>query len=378
MYKIPKNITFVLESLEKSGFEAYLVGGCVRDMLMNILPHDYDITTSATPDEIKSVFSHTADTGLRHGTVTVIEENEPIEVTTFRTEGDYTDSRHPDCVEFVRDITADLSRRDFTVNAICMNSSGEILDKFKGKEDIDNRILRAVGDSTVRFSEDALRILRLFRFSATLGFEIEENTLLAAKTGAKQLKSVSFERIADELKKAVLGDKFDIFGEFLNGGALGFCGINTVCLEGLSTLPKSTELRLFALLNTPENNLLRIAKRLKLSGDMCRYFGELSALAALPLPQTVQQLKRRLRDYSEKAVRDSLIYRGKADIEELLNKVLSSGEPYKISQLKIDGNDLLKLKIEPKSIGKALENLLELVIDDPSLNRKQSLIEKIK
>ncbi|MEE1185167.1 MAG: hypothetical protein UHX92_03715, partial [Acutalibacteraceae bacterium] len=176
MFHLPEKIEYVINRITDSGFEAFIVGGCVRDMLMGKTPNDFDITTSATPEEIQNIFEKTVPTGIKHGTITVVLEGEPIEVTTFRCDGDYNDCRHPEKVEFVRSIEADLSRRDFTVNAIAYNPTKGIVDLFGGIEDINSKILRAVGNPEKRFCEDALRIMRLFRFSSVLSFEIEEKT----------------------------------------------------------------------------------------------------------------------------------------------------------------------------------------------------------
>ncbi|MBQ4122015.1 MAG: hypothetical protein IJD35_08370, partial [Clostridia bacterium] len=197
----------LLEQLNQNGYEAFVVGGCVRDMLMGITPHDYDITTSATPDEVKRVFEnyHVIETGLKHGTVTVMVNGEPVEITTYRIESTYSDSRHPDGVMFTRSLTEDLARRDFTVNAIAYNPTVGIVDPFDGQQDIQKKILRCVGIPHERFSEDALRILRLLRFASVLGFEIEAETADAAFCLKKKLVHVSAERIQVELCKLLCG-----------------------------------------------------------------------------------------------------------------------------------------------------------------------------
>ncbi|MBO5163607.1 MAG: CCA tRNA nucleotidyltransferase [Ruminococcus sp.] len=202
-----KNCLYILEKLESSGFEAYPVGGCVRDMLMNRIPHDFDIATNALPDQITEVFSadKVIPTGIKHGTVTVLKNGMPFEVTTFRIDGKYSDSRRPDNVSFTNDLRADLARRDFTVNAVAMDSKGNIFDPFNGRKDIENRIIRCVGDPEERFSEDALRILRSLRFSSVLDFQIEENTAAAALRQKDRLGSISSERISAELIKLLSG-----------------------------------------------------------------------------------------------------------------------------------------------------------------------------
>ncbi len=197
----------LLEQLNQNGYEAFVVGGCVRDMLMGITPHDYDITTSATPDEVKRVFENyrVIETGLKHGTVTVMAEGEPVEITTYRIESTYSDSRHPDGVRFTRSLTEDLARRDFTVNAIAYNPDVGIVDPFEGQKDIKKKILRCVGNPRERFSEDALRIMRLVRFASVLGFEIDKETAEAAISLKEKLIHVSAERIQSELVKLLCG-----------------------------------------------------------------------------------------------------------------------------------------------------------------------------
>ena len=207
----------LLIQLNQAGYEAYVVGGCVRDMLMGVTPHDYDITTSATPDEVKFVFSgfRVIETGLKHGTLTVLVDGEPFEITTYRLESTYSDNRHPDGVVFTRSLTEDLARRDFTVNAIAYNPKEGIVDPFGGQMDIKNKILRCVGVPYERFSEDALRILRLVRFASTLGFTIDNETKDAAFQLKDNLRFVSAERIQNELCKLLCGKSAgDVITEF--------------------------------------------------------------------------------------------------------------------------------------------------------------------
>lgn len=204
--QIPKKVKYILNQFISHGYEAYVVGGCVRDSLLGKLPDDWDITTSAKPNEVKALFARTIDTGIVHGTVTVLLEKEGFEVTTYRIDGEYEDSRHPKKVEFTRNLREDLSRRDFTINAMAYNETEGLVDLFGGLEDIKNRQIRCVRDAAERFSEDALRILRAFRFSAQLDFEIEETTLMAAKEQAEKLQAISAERIREELTKLLLSN----------------------------------------------------------------------------------------------------------------------------------------------------------------------------
>ena len=179
--KIPPQVEWILKKLRDSGYEAFAVGGCVRDTILNRIPGDWDITTSAKPEEVKAVFRRTVDTGIQHGTVTVMMGKEGYEVTTFRIDGDYTDGRHPDSVTFTPDLIEDLKRRDFTINAMAYNRERGLVDAFGGRKDLEDGVIRCVGAAEERFTEDALRILRAIRFSAQLGFEIEEHTENAIK-----------------------------------------------------------------------------------------------------------------------------------------------------------------------------------------------------
>lgn len=205
--QLPSNITDILDALERSGHEAYIVGGCVRDSLMGLPPHDYDVTTSALPEEIKSVFSHlrTVDKGIKHGTVTVISEGVPVEVTTYRIDGEYHDSRRPDSVCFTRSLQEDIARRDFTMNGIAYSPTRGLRDEFGGAEDIRARIIRCIGDPDRRFSEDALRILRALRFASVLGFSVEEHTADSLRRSAPLLDRISAERVFSELTRLLCG-----------------------------------------------------------------------------------------------------------------------------------------------------------------------------
>ena len=205
----------VLERLENGGFEAYFVGGSVRDILLGRHIHDVDIATSAYPEEVKKLFDKTIDTGIQHGTVTVLYDGESYEITTFRTESGYQDFRRPDHVTFVQNLDEDLKRRDFTINALAMNTQGEIIDLFNGLEDLENKVIRAVGDAETRFHEDALRMMRAVRFMSQLKFNLEEKTEQAISDNHQLLQKISVERVRDEFVKMGLGPNarkaFDVF-----------------------------------------------------------------------------------------------------------------------------------------------------------------------
>ncbi len=375
---LPDHVKTVLDSLHRAGHEAYIVGGCVRDALMGKIPHDYDITTAATPETVTALFPHTVATGIRHGTVTVIADKNPIEVTTFRTESGYKDHRRPDKVEFVSDLREDLSRRDFTINAMAYSGNGEVVDLFGGKDDLKNGILRAVGDADTRFTEDALRILRLFRFAAVLGFDCAPDTLAAALRQADGLRQISHERIAAELEKAVLGDLSKI-EPLTDCGALDFMGIHPAALSALNRLPEDENLRLFGFLKATAPDMEKTAAALKLSNtrrDFLRHMDELCRSADDP---TVPAVKRLLRDHGETVFSfadysEALFGNGNA-LNNTAKAVLQSGEAYLLRDLCVSGDDLNALGIRGTAVGQTLRFLLDAVIDDPTRNRREILLE---
>lgn len=203
---LPENVKNIIDELENAGYEAYAVGGCVRDSILGRIPNDWDITTSAKPEEVKKIFKRTVDTGLKHGTVTVLMGKETYEVTTYRIDGEYEDSRHPKSVEFTSNLKEDLLRRDFTINAMAYNDTSGLVDIFGGMEDIEKKTIRCVGVAKERFTEDALRLLRAIRFAAQLGYTIEEETYEAIRELAPTLGKISAERIQAELNKTIVSD----------------------------------------------------------------------------------------------------------------------------------------------------------------------------
>ena len=218
--QIPVPVARCCDVLRGAGFAAHPVGGCVRDLLLGRVPGDWDVTTSAHPEAVQRLFFRTVPTGIKHGTVTVIEDGLSVEVTTFRTESGYGDSRHPDSVCFDTDLTGDLSRRDFTVNAMALDEHWNVIDPFGGQQDLERKLIRAVGQPERRFSEDALRILRGVRFAAQLGFAVEPDTADAMKVCAPLVDRVSAERIKTEVEKILLSPNPQRVGELVNLGVL--------------------------------------------------------------------------------------------------------------------------------------------------------------
>lgn len=383
MFKIPQKTEYVLETLLNAGFDSYVVGGCVRDMLLNKTPADFDITTAATPQEIMDLFEKTVPTGIKHGTVTVIVDSTPLEVTTFRTEGDYDDSRHPNSVSFVRSVEEDLARRDFTVNAMAYSPSKGIVDPFGGKVDLKAGILRTVGDPKTRFTEDALRILRLFRFASVLGFECESATLSAAIECSPLLQKISRERILSELSKAVCGKNVEALKPLTDSGALSFLGIKkSPDYTALGLLPQQINLRLFAFAFLSGCNLQALLKELKASNVMQSYAKNLELLTSLPFPQKACDLKIMLSNSNPDAVTDFLnlsevLGKDVTPQKAMLENILKNNEPYLISHLAINGDDLKIAGYQGHEIGNLLGKSLAVVIEHPELNKKDILLDKI-
>ena len=374
MLKIPEKIKFVLRTLTQNGYEAYIVGGCVRDSLLGITPSDYDVTTSAKPEEILGLFDKTVPTGLKHGTVTVIIENEPIEVTTFRTEGEYKDFRHPQNVEFVTDLREDLSRRDFTVNAVAYNETVGLVDLFGGLSDLENKILRSVGDSDKRFKEDALRILRLFRFASQLEFTPEEKTLKSALKLQNGLKNISKERIFSEIVKAVNGKNPKAILPLINSGGLEFLGI---CKTPEFTTIDDSDLRLFVFLNTSSENPIEVLKTLKAPNRQIDFANKLLKLQSIEM-ENKEDIKNALFLTDFNAVNSFLQLQEDEGKLKLLAEIIKNKEPYLISHLAISGEDLKELGFKGKEIGEILERLRQTVVCSPEKNRKEILMTLTK
>ena len=374
MLKIPEKIKFVLRTLTQNGYEAYIVGGCVRDSLLGMTPSDYDVTTSAKPEEILGLFDKTVPTGLKHGTVTVIIENEPIEVTTFRTEGEYKDFRHPQNVEFVTDLREDLSRRDFTVNAVAYNETVGLVDLFGGLSDLENKILRSVGDSDKRFKEDALRILRLFRFASQLEFTPEEKTLKSALKLQNGLKNISKERIFSEIVKAVNGKNPKAILPLINSGGLEFLGI---CKTPEFTTIDDSDLRLFVFLNTSSENPIEVLKTLKAPNRQIDFANKLLKLQSIEM-ENKEDIKNALFLTDFNAVNSFLQLQEDEGKLKLLAEIIKNKEPYLISHLAISGEDLKELGFKGKEIGEILERLRQTVVCSPEKNRKEILLTLTK
>ena len=381
MLFIPHEIQFIIDTLNKNGFEAYLVGGCVRDMLMDIPPHDYDITTSAPPEAILTLFEKTVPTGIKHGTVTVINGGIAAEVTTYRADGDYTDHRRPKSVTFVKSLKEDLARRDFTVNAIAYNKTKGVKDFFGGIKDINNKILRAVGEPKKRFREDALRILRLFRFASVLEFTPENETLNAALKCAPLLESISAERISSEVRKAINGKKPAALKPLTDIRGLEFIGIKAPDYSKIIPL-QGEGLALFGFLYSSTDNLISALEFLKPSNKEKKLYQNILTLLSLPLPQSKEEIKEMLFKTDPCSVEKYLYFKNSyfgTDTQNafnMLSEITENGEPYRISDLKIGGKNLINMGVSGEKIGETLEYLRGLVVINPEQNRKSILLQK--
>lgn len=402
--KYPKYIKNCIEMLEKSGYSAYAVGGAVRDTLLGKEPSDWDVTTSALPDEILSVFAdfRTIPTGIKHGTVTVLLENEengsekaPVEITTFRIDGEYRDSRHPESVEFSSDLRDDLSRRDFTVNAMAYNENEGIIDAFCGQNDLKNRIIRAVGDPEKRFCEDALRILRAFRFAAQLQFEIEENTLLAAQKCAPLLKNIARERVGSEFKKLISCEgavyslkkmtELGIWQKLFNSPAPDIKLIESI--TKLRNGSFSTPLAAI-IVEYSENEKDKFLNSLRLSNSEKRLILRLCKIKNFEISENGKKspavARRFLHLYNNiyTDAKEMLIFFSEKSSDEfvqILEVEREKNNALSISDLAVKGSDILPLTNGDFSkVGKTLEYLLASVIENPDLNTKEDLLQIAK
>lgn len=376
---LPKYVLDCLNKLTDNGFEAWCVGGAVRDLIMGKKPYDFDITTNAQPENIISLFPKTVPTGIAHGTVTVVTDCGNIEVTTYRTEGDYSDHRAPDSVTYVKSLNEDLKRRDFTVNAICYNPKFGLYDPLNGCSDIENRILRAIGQPEKRFYEDALRIMRLFRFSAQLGFQIDRDSLIASINQSELLQNISVERIYSELKKTLTAAEPQRMSPLLKSGALSFLGLTAIEIpDETANLPAVFALRFALLCRCGFINETDILKKLKSDNETAVKAGIYRRLLDAPAPQSKADIKRLLNFSSPEMVTDVLNFYGQnggcaENIKTKLTEILEMKEPYCIKMLKIDGNVIQEAGITGSLIGRCLEKLTEHVIEHPADNNTATL-----
>lgn len=432
-----------LEMLKEGGFEAFLIGGSVRDYLMGLPIGDIDVTTNATPYEVEDVFKNynVIETGIKHGTVTVILEGEPVEITTYRSEGEYSDNRHPDSVEFSRSLRDDVIRRDFTVNGVAYSFENGFCDLVGGIEDINNGIIRCIGDAETRFREDALRIMRALRFSSVLGFTIEENTKIAIRKCKELLKNISAERIREETVKLICGkNAYEVLEEFSDvlgvilpeiKPLIGFEQINrhhiydvyTHTLKAMTQSRPSKTIRLALLFHDmgkpacasfdekgemhfyshPKKSAEiteNIMTRLRFDNDTKNKVVTLVKFHDSPI--TVQEgnspdrrrIKRIMSQIGEELIYDLIeikrcdnsaqnpdYYRGDefyGKTLEMIDEIIGEKECFSVKDLKINGNDLLRMGYKGKEIGEALRICLDGVIDGRIKNDYEELKDYIK
>lgn len=402
---LPSAVCFLLGRLHEKGFEAYVVGGCVRDSIMGIVPHDWDICTSATPDQMIEVFSDckVIPTGLQHGTISVVIDNVPYEITTYRIDGEYEDNRHPKNVEFVSDLKLDLMRRDFTINAMAYNEQDGLVDLFGGIEDISKREIKCVGNPDDRFQEDALRILRAIRFAIRYNFKIELNTKVSLYRYRGLLKNISAERISSELTKMLSKTKImhqDI--ELLE--ALSYCldavdeRIFFLFYDNLFYTVPDLPLRLAIICDHPEikdileklrfpNEVIEKAVEIRKFGikvaEDVEQFSSYDNISTFYYPRKLLSQMRKARAWLAVEFAKSQLTNQPDKIDALkelsskLHMCFLNKDTYMLSALAVDGNDLIRLGYKGKDIGIILNKMLDLVMRDEVENDREKLIEAI-
>ncbi len=386
---IPKPVEKVIVMLEQAGYEAYAVGGCVRDCLLGMEPHDWDVTTSAAPDRTMAVFGDDAiPTGLQFGTVSVKSDDYIVEVTTFRTDGVYTDNRRPDSIGYASSLPEDLSRRDYTVNAIAYSLSGEIIDPFNGLRDLRNKLIRAVGNPRERYEEDALRMFRGLRIAARLGFSIHPNTFSAIYEKAHLAAFLSAERIRDELKKFLVCPNTYMITCIFESGLMKSFGIGNSCpdFEILCELPPDGYSRLCAMCYLLEKeNVIPSTKSfledLRFDRHSIKMAEAVTSLLISGLPNDMIKWKHLLASHGQDACINAALVANTVDnfdFASVLRQVIESGECWSTKSLAIDGNDLIALGYKGKSIGDELEKLLIYVIECPEENIASTLLNVAK
>ncbi len=402
--EIPSVVREIIKILETAGYEAFIVGGCVRDSIMGRVPKDWDITTSAAPEAVKAVFAsepafHTVDTGIKHGTVTVVKEHIGYEVTTYRIDGEYTDNRHPDSVLFTDDITGDLARRDFTMNAIAYNHQRGFVDPYGGIEDIKRKLIRGVGNAAARFDEDALRIMRAVRFSAQLDFEIEEETRKAVFEKAFLIKNISTERIREEFTKTLMSDYPEMIDVFKQTGILDiFIGGNDfgtdIHFRMLWLCPKQLPVRLAVIMAfTDCGDIYKQLKKMTYDNDTARMTADIVKYHKLPL-DSEYDMRVLISKMGVQGALLELYFRGAVDIKDIIdidhakeiaglhgiyNKIIKNGDCCTIKDLAVNGGDLMAAGVpKGKIMGVLLEKALDKVLKEPGFNNKEKILNYIK
>jgi len=432
--QLPEKVNRIICTLQENGYEAYAVGGCVRDSILGRIPDDWDITTSATPHETKALFSRTFDTGIEHGTITVLLDKDAFEVTTYRVDGKYEDSRHPSEVTFTRSLREDLLRRDFTINAMAYNDNEGLVDIFGGMDDLKNKTIRCVGDARARFGEDALRILRAVRFAAQLGFQIEEETRRGITELAPTLANISAERIQVELIKMLVSPnpgmlktayelgitkvilpEFDTMMETAQENPHHKYTVGIHTLKAIEAVRADKVLRLTMLFHDIAKPMMKkldekgvahfkmhdvqgaeitkqILRRLKFDNDTMNRVVKLVQYHDYRMPAEPKNVRRAMNKigedlfpyYIEVRRADTLAQSEYLQEEKLQNiqdvqmcyeEILEKKECVSLKTLAVTGSDLIACGMKPgKEIGVVLEKLLDYVIEHPEANEKETLL----
>lgn len=383
--QLPAPVKYAMKTLTRAGHQAYIVGGSVRDVLLGKEPHDYDITTSALPEEMLELFARDKmlTNGMKHGTLTLIKYGTAIEMTTFRIDGEYSDGRHPDDIEFTGNLYEDVTRRDLTVNALCWNPEVGLIDYVDGEEDIRNRVIRCVGDPDRRFSEDGLRILRALRFSSTLDFEIDPMTAESAIHNRGNLSGIAVERILTELKKILSGPRAEqillqfrpVFDEILPEIADLTMDQYMLAARRVSLTPPVPELRLAAFFYGVEmEKVNECALRLKFSKADRRLIETVILNAARPMPVSRADMRRLLGELGEETGA-ALVELRNADLRAMCHLVIQQGDCLTTKQLGVTGEELYRAGVSRKKTAQCFDFLLNEVIEDRLSNEKEALLE---
>lgn len=401
---LPPKVRYIINKIYENNYEAYIVGGCVRDAILGFEPNDYDITTSASPNTIQEIFKDfkCIETGIEHGTVSVLMEDEIFEITTYRIEGEYKDHRRPDKVDFTDRLEEDLKRRDFTINAMAYNEKKGLIDLFGGKEDLNNKIIKTVGNPYDRFNEDGLRMIRAIRFSSKLNFTIEKETLKAIYDKSFIINNISLERITDEFTKIILSDKPENIKYLFETKLLKYLNISNEDDIGklkqfyneiviLKKINKNLEKRLALLDYIVEKNNIncksfcneliyskKIIKNHNIILTLLKNI-EIDHLNKVEIKKILSGVDRNLLE--EYLDISGIIYDKEKKVDEIidiLSEIEENNECYIIKNLKVNGRDIMSLGYKNKEVGEVLNYLLEIVIEDYTLNKKDVLIKKIK
>lgn len=404
--ELPGNVRFILHMLREAGHEAYVVGGCVRDSIMGRKPHDWDICTSAKPEQVIEIFNHykVIPTGLKHGTVTIMKNDKPYEITTYRVDGEYDDARHPKDVTFTTSLEEDLSRRDFTMNALAYNNNNDLVDLFGGVNDIKNGIVRCVGNPRERFSEDALRIMRALRFATRFGFKIEKNTFAAMKEKKSLLSKISAERINSELTQIIMCEAEDVARILYKAEDILFELFPALrendgsYINNILHSNKIKSVRLALLFDFPEEQLKDILTNLRYDNETIssvlntRKYGQ-QILKYDSDKYTIEYfLKRIMHDIGYEDTQKALFYciaysRAKSNEKQelLFTNMLyvamvinDRNECYKLSQLAVNGNDIKHFGYKGQQIGTVLNYLLDMVMKGVLENNKPTLLKRVE